>query len=146
MRRLLALSLIGSAVAGCGPVAHTAPTTGPAAVTPSPTLSVGEAKPTVAARKTWTREEIQKWWNDGEDKRTLTTAAMKQALGPPESTREVQLPGGVYMGVAQTSTAVEWTYSRLSVDADGSGKVDRYTRFLFAKDGTPYWQKIEFVP
>lgn len=147
---LLAVSatIAFAAVLGCGP-GNPAPSTQQAA----PTLTVGLPQPTqgrptatatrpnaAAGRKTFTRKEMEKWWLDSQP--TMTTANMKTALGPPDSTREFQ-----YVGFGGgTATAVEWIYLRLTVDAEGSEKVDSETRFRFRKDGTPFTTKIEFVP
>lgn len=145
MRRLLALSLIGSAVAGCGPVAPTAPTTGPAAVTPSPTLSVGEARPTVAARKTWTRAELKAWLEPkelpGGKWEQRTPASVKAMFGPPDSSREVkrQNPGEL------AAAYLVFTYKGLTLDAKGSGKVDSECHVYFNND-TAVPKLVEFVP
>ena len=148
MRRLLALSLLASAaVVGCGPVAPTSPATGPAGATPSPTLSVGEAKPTVAARKTWTREQIEQWWQ-GDGRKRMTMAEVKAAIGPPDTTKEFQVTGAVMpsQGMVMYETLSEWTYTKLTVDAKGSEKVDSFARFHFYKDGQQTWRPVLFVP
>jgi hypothetical protein len=136
MRRLLPLALVLAAV-GCGPggVPPTAAPTSPGTPQLTPATTAGtHASP--AARKTFTRAEVEKWLKPAPPA-FRSPADVKAKYGAPDQSREVRVRGNDYL---------EYTYSHLSVDAEGSEKVDSMCVILFHFDQGKTFYKVEFVP
>ena len=143
--------------AGCGPTPTAAPTspTTPAAPAATPPTGLppapgpapgGQGQP--AARKTFTRDEIKKWWNDAKGKQVMSTDDVKKWLGLPETTYEKEVPTTQsvpgYGTTFGTKKLLVFRYTNLTVDAAGSGKVDRETLFMF--EGKWQTRDPEFIP
>lgn len=149
MRRLIPLAAL--LVVGCGqspqpsgqpPVSPTlevkaTPTTAkPTVPSAQPTEPKGEA----VGKKTYTRKQIKDFLFQPK-----TLEQVKKEYGLPDSTREVRTTDPDYRNSLVVTFTV-YTYKGLSVDADGSGKVDSETHLYFYTTGTCHARMTEFVP
>ena len=167
MRRLLPLALVLLAV-GCGPNGNPQPqakndppahqSEEPQQPTKTEVPKVNEPKANVPleekpkpqepkkeeAKKTFSRDEVKKWFTGVPNGRTKTE--VKDKFGRPDATYDKVLPGlrSSNPRYNTTETVTFYEYKGLTVDADGSGKVDSVTRFRFGVNANG--PKVEFEP
>ncbi len=143
--------LLLAGVLGCGP--GDKPAEGKPDTPAVPTApAVAGAKPDVkGGKKTFTREEMKTWWNQGTGAKRWHASDIKAKLGAPDATFTKSTPGSRSAGgtISPGTTYLIYEYRDLSVDAAGSGKVDAITR-LTLRDGGDDPEvsnyPIEFVP
>ena len=136
--------------AGCGPADR--PATGPQSPTSPPTHTdttaptgppatgaapTGPAVP--AARKTWTRDEIKAFLMTA-----IKTTDVQAKFGRPDSTREATMVHPRQGGSLRVTYLI-YTYRDMSVDAAGSGKVDREVLIYF-NNGNVQQNLTDFNP
>lgn len=147
----LTLALLGGVLAGCGPQ-------------PSPTVAdkggvhIGNgretestAKPSTPAvpkgagdpaqppvRKTYSRKEIREMLKADEKGVGKKADDVKRMFGRPDSSHETK---------AGIVSVLVYTYKNLSVDADGSGKVDAETQIVMQiRNGLVLQDETKFIP
>jgi hypothetical protein len=83
------------------------------------------------AKKTFSRDEVKKWFSAVPNGRTKNE--VKDKFGRPDATYDKVLPGfrSNNPRYNTTETVTFYEYKGLTVDAEGSGKVDAVTRFRF---------------
>lgn len=141
---LVSVAFSALLLSGCGPTVVTRPTTAS-----SPGAS--NTKPyDPAEQKPISRGELTRWLTprglgNGRVERTAL-ADVKKRFGPPDDTREVRTRGPQAKADAEPQLFTVYTYKRLTVDADGSKKVDSETRIFFGPTGHAEASMTEYAP